>query len=42
MKKLKSILILTFCFALLLTTVPNTDYHNPLPTNHYDNDPEVI
>ena len=35
MKKLKSILILTFCFALLLTTIPE-DYE-VAPANHIEN-----
>lgn len=45
MKKIKSILILTFCFALLLTaTTPSTtitDNNTVAPYQHYDEDPSV-
>lgn len=36
MKKFKSILILTFCFALLLTTTNVTGDYGVAPCGHYE------
>lgn len=36
MKKLKSILILTFCFALLLSTTNTIDDYVITPCGHYE------